>query len=254
MQIRKLLFLAFIWILPAQATQIYLPEDEIILPPLLNDIQSGGEPEDRFNVTAVDQHPHEVKKGEWLDFGDHISLSARLSFQIIQRESIQWVGGGVFQGEIGTGAVAKTDFTYDVKVGRGWIKAWIKPDASHSTFKVITDSVTFIAKDATFWLTARPDRTEVYLIQGELSTLSGPTLISGRNYATFEKGKVQPVYLSKDWDLGAMEVKIAGSFPQLIKLANRAQEEWDGDHVEQMYGDRRKKGWRKASRFDPQTK
>lgn len=236
------------------SSTIFLPEDELTLPPLLKEIQSEDEPEDRVNLKGLDHHEHNAHQGEWLDFGDTISVPARLSFQIIQKENIQWVGGGVFTGQIGSGRSVKDDNVHEVRLTRGWMKAWVKPNALHSTFRVITNAGNFVTSNAVFWLYSRVDHTEVYLLSGELKMEASKKSFRDKGYAIFEKGAKEPLYVSTDWAPKAIEVKIAGSYPHFVKLVDRAEEQWDDGWAEKTYATFRKKGWRKASRLDPSTK
>jgi len=251
-----LFFFAFFLFAPVRAAEVILPEDELILPPFLNHIINLQAQEDRFNVTGLGQHKREAKKGEWLDYGDALDLPGRIAFEVLQRESIQWIGGGVFKGEIGSGAQVKDkdESIYEVSLNRGWMKVWIKADKNHSSIRILTDAGNFITKEAIFWMSARPGHSEVYLLQGELLLESTKIPLVNRNYATFEKGRDKPVYISKDWDPGAMEVKIAAAYPALIKLANLAQEEWEAGKNVRIYATLRRKGWRKASRMAPPPK
>jgi hypothetical protein len=249
-KVQNLFFFILLMTLPARATTIYLPEDELILPPMLSDVMSSGLPEDRINVVGPDGRGHEAKKGEWLDFGDSVNLPGRLAMQIIQREKIQYVAGGVFTGKIGSGSTnVKEDFSYELTITRGWAKVWIKPDAAHSTLRIITDAGTFLASDGIFWISARPGHTEVYLFAGVLLNEGTKIPLANRLYAKFDKGSEKPISMSKDWDPSRMEVQIAASYPPLVKLATLAQEEWDSGKVAKTYAEIRKKGWRKASRF-----
>jgi hypothetical protein len=145
----------------AENARVFLPEDELILPPLLNDISSIGDDEDRVNVVELDGHKYQAKSGEWLDFGDSLDLIGRLAFQVIQRESIQWVGGGLFSGKIGSGRTVKDDGIYIVTVSHGWMKIWIKPDTNHSTLHLFTPSGSFLAKEGIYWVEVRPEKTEI---------------------------------------------------------------------------------------------
>ena len=216
---------------------------------MLNDVVSAGTPEDHINVTGVDKKSHEAKKGEWLDFGDSLNLPGRLAFQIIQREKIQYVGGGVFEGRIGSGNFTKEDSAYELNITRGWVKVWIKPDSAHSTLRIITDAATFLAKDGIFWISAHPGHTEVYLLDGEVLNEATKIPLTNRLYAKFDKGTDKPIYISKEWDPARIEVQIAASYAHLVKLATLAQEEWSDGKVARIYAGIRKKGWRKASRF-----
>jgi hypothetical protein len=113
------------------AAQVVLPEDEIILPPYLKAIINRDQAEERFNVVGIGGLKREARKEEWLDYGDTLDLPGRVAFEVLQRESIQWVGGGVFKGKIGSGLLANPtdEQIYEVTVERGWIKVWIRPDA-----------------------------------------------------------------------------------------------------------------------------
>jgi hypothetical protein len=252
-QARNLLFFAFLLFTPVHAAEVFLPEDELTLPPYLYDIVTTGQPEERLNVTGLDQKKHQAKKGEWLDYGDALDLPGRIAFQVIQRETIQWVGGGVFQGRIGTSVHVQDDLVYELNVKRGWIKVWARPDKNNSQIRILTDAGNFRMKEGSFWLNTRPGRTEIYMLQGELMVEATKIPLVNKSFSVFEKGKDKPTYQSREWDPDAMEVKIASAYPQFVKLSTLAQEEWDAGKVTRTYAVARKKGWRKASRLDPHT-
>jgi hypothetical protein len=251
---RILLFFALFFCSPLRAADVFLPEDEIILPPYLNTILNHGDPEERFNVMGIGQHKRQVKVHEWLDYGDELDLPGRVAFEVLQRETIQWVGGGVFQGKIGAGPLLKDEQTYELTLTRGWIKVWVRPDPNHYSMRILTDAGNLRAKEAIFWLNTRPGHTEIYLLSGELLVESTKIPLANRAYATFEKGKDKPIYISREWDVTAMEVKIAAAYPFFVKLSTTAQEAWEAKRNTRIYAVLRKKGWRKASRLEPTTK
>jgi hypothetical protein len=242
------------WIPLVHGTEVFLPGDELTLPPLLYEVLRSGKEEGRLNLTAPDQHSYEAAKGEWLDYGDSFNIPNGLAFQIIQKETLQWVGGGQFSGKIGMGSLVKDDRVYDLTLTHGWIKVWIKPDSNHSSLMIHTHGGDFLAKNGIFWMNTRLERTEVYLVQGELITQPGGIPLTNRGYALYEKGKDKPLYIAKDWDPQAIEVRIAASYPQFIQLAGTAQQEWEDGKISRTYAIYRKKGWRKASRLEPNSK
>ncbi|MBC7395888.1 MAG: hypothetical protein H7333_00470, partial [Bdellovibrionales bacterium] len=243
MSAQKILFFMFLIWVPHSQAGVVLPGDEITLPPLLNQVGvNSGAAEDRLNVLSVDQRKRQASLGEWLDFGDSLDLPGRISVQIIQKENFMWVGGGVFQGKIGSGTVVKDDLIYDLILKRGWMKVWIEPRSDHSMVKIHTDHGVFSAQDAEFWISTRPAQAEIYLIRGEVKAEAVQTALNSRTYAVFEKGKDKARYLAKDWDPGMIEVKIAASYEGLVRLAGLAQREWEAGKTSRTYASFRKKG------------
>ncbi len=217
-------------------------------------MDQSGNAEKRLNLVSNDQKKYQAKTGEWIDFGDRIDLPRTLSVEVIQRENLMWVAGGVFQGQIGSGKIVKNDLQYDLNVKRGWIKVFIKPDSDHPVVRIETENGVLSARDAEFWVSARPNQTEIYVLRGEVYSETLKLSFVNRTYSVFEKGKDRPRYISKDWEPELMEVKIASSYKGLIKLSNEAKEDWDSAKTLKIYAKYRKKGWRKASRLDPESK
>ena len=256
MQPQKISFVVFLCLFQnhAHALDIHLPEDELRLPPLLNRVEETRASSDRLNITSLDQHHYQASVGEWLDPGDALDLPGRLAIQVIERENLQWVGGGVFQGKIGSGSSSNNDLVYELKLQRGWLRVWVKPDSMHSKIRITTEAGSFFTHNGVFWLNTRPGHTEVYLISGELTKEGSQTPLVNRNYAVYEKKPTdkptdKPEYVSREWDPKALDVRIAAAYPHLVKLSLIAEEEWEAGKVSRNYAEKRKKGWRKASRF-----
>lgn len=237
------------------AAPIYLPEDEFTLPPLLYDIEStAGIREEGFNVTDLHKKKRRTQKGEWLRYGDTLDLPARLAIEVIERETLKWLGGGVFQGKIGLHASVKDDLLYEVSLNRGWMRVWVKEGKESPKIQIHTAHGIFEATNAEFWISSRPAQTEIYLIRGEVTRVQNKLPLVNRSYAVFEAGQELPRYVAKAWDMNAVEVRLSSSYPSLGRLVARAVRDWDMDKVAKIYGDYRKKGWRKADPLDPKSK
>jgi hypothetical protein len=225
---------------------VLLPEDEIVLPPLFQHIEGG----DILNVTSLQNRKRSAKVGEWLEYGDYFSLPARLSFEVILRETIQWVGGGVFQGRIGQRTWREGGTPYEVFLERGWMKVWAKPDDHKNSIKIFTKNVYLKTDHAAFWLTTRPGRTEVYLVEGELEDSVGH-VYKEKKFYLWEGEKHQMKFSSKSWDEKAIEVQISSLYPSLVKLADQAGSEWNKGESQRTYAKLRRQGWRKVDRHEP---
>ncbi len=236
----------------SQATSIYLPEDEFTLPPLLYRIENQiGNRDTGINVEALDKNKRRALSGEWLRYGDRFDLAANFSIQVIQRENIQWVGGGVLQGSFGTSRYAKDDQIYDLNLSRGWARIWIKPDKNPVKLQIHTAQGVFETSNAEFWIATRPESTEIYLIKGEVKRIENNLPLINRTYARFEGSNPRPTYLAKAWDKDIVEVRIASSYPNLVKLVSLTEPEWKTGRIPHLYSQYRKKGWQKA---DPSEK
>jgi hypothetical protein len=225
---------------------IFLPGDELVLPPLLRRFDGGS----ILNVTSIKSKSRSAKEGEWLEFGDYFSLRARLSVQVILLESLQWVGGGVFQGRIGQRSWKETHTPYEFFLDHGWMKVWAKIDDDKNSLKLYTKNVYLKTDDAVFWVNTRPGRTEVYLVKGEITDSVGRTFKEKKFYL-WEGEKHSLKFTSKEWNEQALEVQIAGLYPNLVKLADKADEEWTKGTSESVYADLRRQGWRKVDRHEP---
>ncbi len=236
----------------SSAVPVYLPEDEFVLPPLLYRIETQTGTQDRgLNITDLNQKKRYALTGEWLRFGDSLDLNARLAVQVIQKENLMWISGGVFQGRVGTSRFVQDDQVYDLSMSRGWIRVWVKPGKELTKIQIKTLHGTFQASDAEFWLSTRPDRTEIYLIRGEIKRLGSDLSLVNQSYAIFESGKDKPRYIAKSWNADAIEVTLASSYPSLGKLVVTAKKDWEWGRISRAYANYRKKGWRKA---DPKEK
>ena len=225
---------------------VYLPGDELILPPLLHRFDGG----DILNVTSLNGRKRSAKTGEWLEFGDSFSLPSRLSLQVILRETLQWVGGGVFQAKIGEKTWDEEHTPYVMTIDHGWLKVWAKPDSSGNAIRITTKNMTFKTDHAEFWLNTRSARTEVYLISGEIIDSAGKSYHEKKFYL-WEGEPSALKFSSKEWDAEALEVQIAGIYPSFVKLADQADHDWKNGETDEAYASLRRKGWRKFDRHEP---
>ena len=241
------LFLVFISQL-CQAAPIYLPEDEFTLPPLFSQIASqSGSPGDGMNVISSKNQRRHAVKGEWFDYGDSMSLPESLAFEVIHRENVKWIGGGVFQGQVAPSPWSRQDPAYEVSLKRGWMKVWIKPEPGKPIIRITTPDEVFIAKEAEFWLSVHTGKTELYVAKGEVKPKSSEVPYGPRTYLVRQTSGAKAG--SREWDPDAIEVQIAGSFPALGQLMTKAQKDWDSGKSALIYATYRKRGWRQAHRF-----
>lgn len=240
----------------APANTVILPEDEVILPPLLNRVGSdlGGEP-DGVNVQAASGKLRRAVPGEWFDYGDRLNLPGSVSFEVIQSEDLAWVGGGVFQGTLGNYAKTKVDLTqYTLSMKMGWIRVWIRPGKFDSVIRIEGNQDVFTAKEAEFWLNVRSRFSDLYVIQGEVtSQVSGQAFGAGV-FVRLQPGQKRPWVRSEQWAAQAMEVPISGSFPGFIRLSGSAAKSWGEGATSRLFAEYRRKGWRKFHRLTPDRK
>jgi hypothetical protein len=231
------------------AVPVYLPEDEFTLPPLFSQIASSdGAAGTGINVITVKGQKRHALKGEWFDYGDRLSLPANRAIEVIQRETIKWIAGGVFEGQMGRSLWLKEDPSYEVILKRGWMKGWVKPDADKAVIRITTPEEVFEIKDGVFWLGAHTGKTELYVLKGEVKPKSSERPYGAGTYLFKESNGSKAG--SREWDGDAMEVRIAAAYPSLGQLLTKAQKDWDSGKSEVIYGTFRKKGWRRAHRFN----
>jgi hypothetical protein len=247
------LILSLGWGLQGYGTTIVLPEDEFILPPLLNRIENHPRPSpEGLNVIGSGRKSRRAVPGEWFDYGDRLDLPANLAFQVIQSEGAAWVGGGVFQGRVGAESkVENSGVRYALVVERGWVRVWIRASKAREEFQVSANGDLLTAKEADFWLNARTGATDLYVIRGEVSSRMTAQSYSAGGFVTLPAGAKKPSRFSEEWNPKAIQVSIAGSYPGLIKLADRTEEDWESGRLSEVYAGFRKRGWRKAYRFTP---
>lgn len=227
-----------------ETIQINLAEDEMILPPYLMRFEGGP----KMNVTPAVKLPRTVKPKELLDYGDAFRLLPRMSFQIIGKEGFQFVGGGVFEGRLFGPLIPKNDIPYGFRIDRGWARVWVREPETGVRFE--TPNGRFVAREAEFWMHVQGGETELYLLSGSLTGPDGTTAGDGKYLQWKAEQKIPNA--AKAWTREGLETKIKSVYPGLLKLAGRADDDW-GD-VADIYGDIRKKGWRKAARNAPVTK
>jgi hypothetical protein len=241
---------------PVLASTVVLPEDEVILPPLLNRVRSdlGGHPEG-VNVKSVGGPERRAVSGEWFDYGDTLSLPASASFEVIQSEDFAWVGGGVFQGTLGNYKRTGTSLTqYALSMKRGWIRVWIKPGKFDSVVRIEGNGDVFTAKDAEFWLNFKSRATDIYVIRGEVISKVADQRFGSGVYVSLKTGEKTPWARSEGWAASAMEVPIAASYPGFVRLSGEVAKDWEEGKTKEIFGNFRKKGWRKFHRLTPDLK
>lgn len=230
-----------------------LPEDEVILPPLLNRVRTevGGIP-DGLNARTPQGRFRRAVPGEWFDYGESLELSAGVSFEVLQNESLAWVAGGVFQGTLGNYDRTQSSLVqYALAMSRGWIRVWISPGKRESLVRIEASGDVFTAKDADFWLNVRTGAVDLYVIRGEVQSKTSETAFPARTYVSLIAGKKTPKSRSDAWDAQAMEVHIASAYPGLVRLADEASRDWESGKSSRLFSEFRKKGWRKFHRLTP---
>ncbi len=242
--------LMMLWLsVTSEAVPIYLPGDEAALPPLFSQIASSqGSAAPGVNVLSLKKQKRFAVAGEWFDPGDQVNLSENRALEVIHQETVKWIGGGAFQGQILKSVWAEDDRTYDVALSRGWMKVWVKPGKEKPRIRITTPEEQLEARDAEFWLGAHRGKTELYVIRGEVKLKSSEVPYGRQTYIMKLKdgGKAG----SREWNAEAMEVRLASAFPALGQLLSRSQQDWDTGKSSLIYASFRRKGWRKHHRFD----
>ncbi len=227
---------------------IFRKEDELLLPPYLRDYTGG-------ILNVVSEHTSDLsnkrsaKPGEWLDYGDAISIPDRMGVYVQMSENLQWVGGGVFAAKIIGGKWDPKKPTYEMEMNRGWMKVWAKPGAFSGALQIKTPKTTIIVNEGVFWILASALKTEVYMLSGTAKD-GDHTCIAEQFY----EWSGEPVKLQKTsdkWDFVSLENQISELNPVLVKLSHRANDEWLEDISSKKYAELRRKGWKKADRLYP---
>jgi hypothetical protein len=233
--------------------QVVLPEDEFILPPLFGRLEAvPGAPPDGFNVDSQEGKKRHAVAGEWFDYGDSLDVPGGQSFQVLQSETLAWVGGGVFQGKIGKYRLSDSSVVqYSLDIKRGWVRVWMKPSKIDALLKIEANGDTFTVQDAEFWLNVRSGVTEIYLVRGSVFSAANQRAYQDRQFILFPKDPTAPKKVSSEWDPKAIEVFIASRYPALVKLAELTETDWQKERIAETFRTFRKKGWRKSFRFTP---
>ncbi len=228
----------------AQGANVVLKEDAFILPPLLSgmEIHPRGKP-DGINIESNRGKKRRLVPGGAFDPGDRFRISAPLAVEVIQNEFAVWVAGGVFQGRIGPReTVESSALRSTIAIERGWMKVWVKPGTGAFPVAVEANGDSFTATDAEFWVHVRDGVTELYVVRGEVLSLQLQRTFSGKVFVMLGRQKETPIRISSDWDPAAIEVRIAGAYPALVRLAAATGSRWDQNRFEEIYADFRKQG------------
>ncbi len=242
--------LFFVVSLAAQGANVVLKEDSFILPPLLSrvEIHPKGTP-DGINIEANGGKKRRIVPGGWFDPGDRFRIPAPFAVEVVQNEFAVWVAGGVFQGKIGVRETVESSAVQStIAMERGWMKVWAKPGQGAFPVAVEANRDSFVATDAEFWIHARDGVTELYVVRGEVFSLQRKRTFAGKVFAMLKKQRDAPVRLSSDWDASAIEVRIAGAYPALVRLAEAAGSRWNQNRFEEIYSDFRKRGGPKIAK------
>lgn len=221
------------------------------LPPLLSRLDSGrGRAPDGINVKGENQKRRRARIGEWLDFGDSFETGPTEAFSVIQNESLTWVGGGAFQGQIlKSERDGKTVVTLEIK--RGWVRVWLKPSGDAEgggiSLEVRANGEVFSAKEANFWLSSRLGTSELYLESGEVTTRRARQVFQGKVFALLpEAGGARK---TSAWDPEAIGVHIARVYPDFVRLVGEVELQVRQGETARIYSGLRKKGWKRFHRL-----
>jgi hypothetical protein len=223
-------------------------EDELLLPPYLRGVEGG-----ILNITSERTSDENNKRsalpGEWLDYGDVLSLPDRMGIYVQMNEGMQWVGGGVFEGKLLGGKWNPTKPAYEMVLNRGWMKIWAKPSSYSGAIQIKTPKVTLVLNEGVVWVSATAQKTELYVLMG---TVKMEDQI-GKSDTYYEwsgaPGKLQKS--SQQWDFVSLEKRISDLYPNLVKLSHRANSEWLDEVSSKKYAEMRSKGWKKVDRYFP---
>jgi hypothetical protein len=224
-------------------------EDEFLLPPYLREI-TGGLLNVIFDQRKVDQREKRAAHaGEWLEFGDAFTMKDRTGVYVQMNESMQWVGGGDLDGRIHDSHWVTTKTAYEMTIQRGWMKVWLKPGEFSDSLVVNTRMTKLSAENAVFWLMSTPIKTEVYLLSGVVK-IQGKECMAGQ-YCVVAEAHPGELRISKEWSLLDLEKQAATRYPNLVKLSQKANEDWQSGKSSKVYAELREKGWVKSDRFFP---
>ena len=230
--------------------QIDLNEDLVLFPPYLVDFTGGSV----LNVNSSSRHQkRSVVAKEWLEYGDEFKMIPSFAVQVWMHEHIQWVGGGVLDLTVGKSEWDRKSTPYLLELRHGWMHVWVRTkgmrDEERYVLKLKTPHTEFTIQDASFWISVKPDRTEVYMVTGQMKDSEGRSIFEKRYTRWNEKHELAEV--SRAWDPGATEVNIAGLYPGLVALSGKAESDWKSGKNQTGYAELRKKGKQSADRFKP---
>jgi hypothetical protein len=230
---------------------VYLPDDEVILPPYLKTYLGG----DAVNVaeqlpkgSVATPKKHEVRPAEWLEHGNRFDLGRRMAVQIFMNENCQVVGGGVLQMKVSDLWWDENISPYAVHLDRGWIRVWVKPGLGmQRPFRIVTPQGEWTSESGEFWVLIQSESTEIYVING---SVTGPksTALAAKTYTAWSSGGRE--LFSKEWDEKPLEVRISALYPNLIKLSDDAAKDWEKNKIQATYAELRKLGSKRHSRFE----
>jgi len=225
----------------AKGLQVQRKEDEFLLPPYIEEYSEG-----HLNVHSEKLADHSqkrsVKSGEWLEYGDAFTIPLHINIRVLMNEGMQWVAGGGLDGKITGGKWDTSKTAYELEVKRGMLRVWTKPAPFSGVIHIKTPHVEFDAKQAVFWLLVGKDKTEAYVESGELN---------GSQWKCHSGQYCEGSKASKNWTSASLDQKIDALYPGLVKLAHRANEEWQDEKVAKKYSELRSRGWIKTDRFFP---
>lgn len=223
-------------------------DDELLLPPYLHALEGG-----ILNViserTTDQKNTRSAHAGEWLDYGDQLSMPDRMAVYVQMNEGLQWVGGGVFQGKIVSGKWNPKKPAYEIEMNRGWMKVWAKPSPISGALQIKTPKVTLVVNEGVFWVMASALKTEIYVLSGTVKDDDHLNVAEKFYEWSGSPSKLQKT--SAEWDFVSLENRISKLYPNLVKLSHRANDEWLEDISAKKYAELRSKGWKKSSRTFP---
>ena len=233
---------------PVTPVMVIRKEDEFLLPPYLQDYDGG-----ILNVISEKSTDHtqkrSVKAGEWLEYGDSLSIPDRMSLFVLMNEGLQWVGGGVFDGKILDGKWNSSKPAYVIEMNRGWMKVWAKPSSFSSPLEIKTPQISLTVTDGVFWLSASAKKTEVYVLSGTVK--DADHLCEAEKFYEWSGAPAKLEKTTGKWDFVSLEKRISQLYPSLVKLSHRANDDWLDESSTKKYDDLRSNGWKKADRYFP---
>jgi hypothetical protein len=223
-------------------------DDELLLPPFLRAYEGG-----ILNVvseTIKDQkNKRSAHPGEWLDYGDSLSMPDRMGVYVQLNEGLQWVAGGVFEGKVLGGTWTPGQPAYEMTMNRGWMKVWSKPSSYSGSLQIKTPKATLMVSEGVFWVSVTPQKTDLYVLSGSVKV--GELKANMGSYHQWAGAEPSLQKSSTSWDGKGLESQILALYPNLVKLSHRANEEWIDGVSTKKYAELRSQGWKKSDRYFP---
>ncbi len=219
---------------------IYLEDDELVNPPYLERYLGGS----ALNLSDSNAKRFSAHVGEFLMHEDRFDLDSRLSAQLLLSPGVQVVVGGVFKGVLGQKIWNPSQPAHKIEMNYGWLAVWSNATVLDQQVWVKTKQGEFFADRAIFWVNVKNEQTEIYVVSGNVKDPSGKTWKAGQ-YVLFSGNKTGA---SRSWNVQAFRVRIAGAYPNWIKLVEQSDEYWKSGKVRKKMLELREQGWKKFKR------